>query len=69
MTDTHDPDEMVDVATIAQRCGVEPVTVRTWKRRGHLAVDGRRYGNAWVYRWADIEGLPVIRKALGRPQA
>lgn len=64
-----DPDEMVDVNTIAARCGVEAVTVRSWKRRGHLDVDSRRFGGALVYRWADVEVLPIVRRALGRPQA
>lgn len=64
-----DPDEMVDVNTIAARCGVAAVTVRTWKRRGQLDVDHHRFGGALVYRWADIEGLPIVRRALGRPRA
>lgn len=68
MTETYDPDELVSLATIAERHGVKLATVYGWRNRGHLGEPAKRFGQSLVYRWGDVAGLIPRRKALGRPR-
>jgi predicted DNA-binding transcriptional regulator AlpA len=65
----RNPDELVTVYEIAQRCGVEQATVWSWRHRGHLGDPFERVGRTGRWRWGDVERVPVIRRAIGRPQA
>jgi hypothetical protein len=64
-----DPDELVTGPTIAERLGCRPGTVRSWRLRGLMPEPAGRYGPAFVWRWADVEVVPIVRRAIGRPQA
>lgn len=65
----YDPDELVMVEEIAQRCDTRAMTVYGWRWRGHLPEPAKRYGRSMLWRWADVECVPIVRRALGRPQA
>lgn len=68
MTD-YDPDELVTMATIADRRGIPRRTLQTRLRRGQMPDPDVRSGKFMFWRWATVEGIPVRRRAIGRPQA
>jgi hypothetical protein len=54
-----DPDELVTVATIAERHQVGVNAVYTWRHRGLLPDPVQRYGNVLLWRWRDVAGRPT----------
>lgn len=49
---------MLTVAQVAAICGVSPITVRSWIRRGHLTRTPRGIDGAEVIRWSAQRSTP-----------
>lgn len=67
--DSHDPNELVNMATIAERLGASVQVVRWWRSEGKLPpADENPSPRVILWRWSTIAEWDAAGRPVGEPE-